>query len=114
MDAARKRTTAARVHLVAFAAWVGTWVVSVVAAGGRTTIVADTPPEYVALAVLFASCVVTVTSAVVARLDVGGTRATTGPLMATAAMLGLMLPSAVRRIGGPRGERPEGRDHPTG
>ena len=87
---------AARVHLAAFAVWAGTWVLSLVASGGRTQIVADTPPEYVALGVLFASSATLVGSAVVARLELGGTRATTGPLMAAAAMLGLLLPSALQ------------------
>ena len=88
---------AAWVHLGAFVVWVGTWVVSIELAGGQTQIVADTPGEYIGLGVLFASCFTLVGSAAAARLEVGGSRATSGPLMAAAAMLGGFVLAAVRR-----------------
>lgn len=90
----------ARAHLVAWAVWAGTWVVAIIRAGGQTQIVADTPAEYVELGILFASCFTLVLSAIAAKLHVGGMRATSGPISAAAAMLGLMLPAAFRRAKG--------------
>jgi hypothetical protein len=94
----RRRLVAGWVHVGAFAAWVITWVVGILANGGRTRIVADTPLELAGLAVLFVSCFAIVGSAVVGRLEAGGTRATFGPLMTALAMLGGLVPSAIRAI----------------
>jgi hypothetical protein len=92
--------TYARVHLFAWAVWAATWVIAIVRAGGQTQIVADSPAEYVGLGILFVSCFTLVLSAVAGRLRVGALRATYGPIAAAAAMLGLMLPCAIRTVRG--------------
>jgi hypothetical protein len=93
-----REVTYARVHLVAWAVWAATWVVAIIRAGGQTQIVADNPAEYVGLGILFASCFTLVLSANPGRLHVGTLQATYGPVAAAAAMLGLMLPCAIRTV----------------
>jgi hypothetical protein len=91
-----RQVTYARVHFVAWVVWAATWVVAIIRAGGQPQIVAESPAEYVGLGILFASCFTLVMSATAGRLHAGTLQATYGPIAAAAAMLGLMLPSAIR------------------
>jgi hypothetical protein len=88
------RVTLARIHLASWAAWASTVAAGVIASGGQTPIAIDDPADYAAFGIAFASCMALVSSAVAAKLDVGGMRASFGPLASAAAMLGGMLPAA--------------------
>jgi hypothetical protein len=88
-----RRVVYARVHIVAWAVWAGTWIVAIIASG-TTQIFADSPMEYLGLGILIASSFTLVGSTVGAKLEVAGMRATTGPISAAGAMLGAMLPAA--------------------
>jgi hypothetical protein len=92
-----REVTYARVHVVAWAVWAAMLIAAGIRTGGRGPVAVDTPAEYVALAVTAISCFTLVGSAVAARLDVQGMRATLGPISAAAAMSGFMVPCALRR-----------------
>ena len=106
-----REVTYARVHVVAWGVWAAMLIAAGIRTGGRGPVAVDTPAEYVALAVTAISCFALVGSAVAARLDVQGMRATLGPISAAAAMSGLMLPCALRRTRWRRDPR-EGADAP--